>query len=105
MAKTSLGRAAYVLALVGGILMVLLSLLGFLGMAFMMPFEMSGLRLFAGFGAILTLILGVVAIIGSKRVTELLWAIILIIIGFIGGGIGGLLVLVGGILGLVARYI
>jgi hypothetical protein len=94
-AKTSLGRAAYVLALVGGILMVLLSLLGFLGMAFMMPFEMPGPRLFAGFGAILTLILGVVAIIGSKRVTELLWAIILIIIGLVGGGgIGGLLVLV-----------
>ena len=59
---------------------------------------------FAGF-AILALILGVVAIVGSKHVTELLWAIILIIIGYVGGGIGGILVLIGGILGLISKYI
>lgn len=104
MAKTSLGRAAYLLVLVGGILMILLSVLGFLGMAFM-SFGMLGLGLFAGFGAILGIILGIVAIFGSKHVTELLWAIILIVVGLVGGGIGGLLVLVGGILGLLSKYI
>jgi len=103
-AKTSLGRAAYLLVLVGGILMILLSVLGFLGMAFM-SFGMLGLGLFAGFGAILGIILGIVAIFGSKHVTELLWAIILIVVGLVGGGIGGLLVLVGGILGLLSKYI
>ncbi len=83
--------------------MVLLSLLGFLGMAFMSMMSFGMPHFFGGFD-ILTLILGVVAIIGAKRVTELLWAIILIIIGLIGGGIGGILVLIGGILGLVSRY-
>jgi len=101
-AKTSLGRIAYLLVLVGGILMILLSVLSFLGMAFM-SFGMLGL--FAGFGAILGIILGIVAIFGSKHVTELLWAIILIVVGLVGGGIGGLLVLVGGILGLLSKYI
>jgi len=105
MAKGSLGRVAYILVLVGGILLVVFGLLSLVGMAGMMAFNMPGLGLFAGFGAILGLILGIVAIIGSKRVMDLIWAIILIIIGFIGGGIGGLLVLIGGILGLVARYI
>ena len=104
MAKDSLGRVAYILALVGGILMVLFGLLSLVGMAVMMPFSIPGLGLFAGFGAILGLILGIIAIIGSKRVMDLIWAIILIIIGFV-GGIGGLLVLIAGILGLVARYI
>lgn len=107
MANPSLGRVAYVLALVGGILLVIFSLLGLLGYAFMgmMSFGMGGF--FAG-SEILSLILGIVAVIFAKRVTDLVWAIILIIIGIIieiiGGGIGGLLVLLGGILGLVAKY-
>ncbi len=59
-----------------------------------------------GFGSgIIGLILGVVAIIGSRRATDLLWAIVLIIVGYFGGGIGGLLVLIAGILGLIARFI
>lgn len=105
MRKGEVGHIAYILVLVGGILMVILSLLSLIGMAIMIPFEMPGPHLFAGFGAILGLILGIVAIVGSKRVTDLLWAIILIIVGFIGGGIGGLLVIIGGILGLIAKYV
>lgn len=104
MAKTSLGQVAYVLALVGGILMVLFALFGFLGMAVMMSFEMPGAH-FAGLGAILGLVLGIVAIVGSKHATELVWAIVLIIVGYVGGGIGGILVLIGGILGLVSKYV
>lgn len=105
MAKTSLGRVAYLLVLIGGILMILLSVLSFLGMAFMSFGMMPGLGLFASFGAIVGIILGIVAIFGSKHVTELLWAIILIVVGLVGGGIGGLLVLVGGIIGLLSKYI
>ncbi len=105
MAKTSLGRVAYILVLVGGILMVLFSLLGLLGYAMMSMMSFGMPRFFGGF-AILGLVLGVVAIIGSKRVTELIWAIILIVIGLIGGGgIGGILVLIGGILGLISKYV
>lgn len=103
MAKHSLGEIAYILALVGGILMVLFALLGFLGRGVMMAFEMPGAH-FAGLGAMLGLILGIVAIVGSKHATDLVWAIVLIIVGYVGGGIGGVLVLVGGILGLV-KYV
>ncbi len=105
MAKTSLGRLAYVLALVGGILLILLSVLSFVGMAFMTSIGLPRLGLFAGFGAIVGIILGIIAIYLSKRVTELLSAVVLIVVGLVGGGIGGLLVLVGGILGLVSRYV
>lgn len=103
MAKHSLSYFAYVLALVGGILMVVFSLFGFLGYAIMsMSFGMP--HFFGGFD-IVVLILGLVAIFISKRANDLIWAIVLIIIGILGSGIGGLLVLVGGILGLISKYV
>lgn len=102
MAKSSLGRPAYLLALIGGILMVLLRLLGFVGFA-MVSMMSFGWRPFAGF-EILGLILGIVAIIIAKRATEPFWAIVLIVIGAIGGGFAALLVLLGGVLGLISKY-
>ena len=105
MAKNTVGTLAYILALVGGILMVVLRVLGFLGFAMvsMMGFGMP--RLFPGY-EILGLVLGIVAIIIAKRATEPLWAIVLIVIGIIAlQGIGALLVLLGGILGLISKYV
>ena len=103
MAKGLLGRVAYILVLIGGILMVLFRLLAFLGFTMGVSFGMP--RLFPGY-EILGLILGIVAIILAKRVTEPLWAIILILIGiFAFQGPGALLVLLGGILGLISKYI
>ena len=105
MAKSSLGRVAYILALIGGILMVVFRLLGFLGFAVMGMMSFGMPRLFPGY-EILGLILGIIAILISKRATEPLWAIVLIVIGIIDlQGIGALLVLLGGILGLASKYV
>jgi hypothetical protein len=104
MAKSSLGRPAYLLVLIGGILMVVLRLLGLLGfsMVSMMGFGMQ--RPFPGY-EILGIILGIVAIIFAKRVTQPLWAVVFVVIGLIDlQGIGALLVLLGGILGLISHY-
>ncbi len=80
-------------------------LLTFVGMAFMM-FMPSMLGSLAGsFWGIIQIILGIVAIYGAKRATDLTWAIVLIVVGLIGGGLGGILVLIGGILGLVSKYV
>jgi hypothetical protein len=54
------------------------------------------------------IILGIIAIAGARRVVDVLWAAILIVIGIIAGGTGNLpalLVLLGGILGLIAWII
>ena len=99
-----LGKAAYYLALIGGILLVVFGLLALVGYAISLPFNVPLRGMTFGF-AFLPLILGIVAIIGAKRVSELLWAIILLIVGFLGGGIGGLLVLLGGLLGLILHFI
>jgi hypothetical protein len=101
--KSGLGYFGYILAIIGGILMIIFSILGMLSYAVALPFQSPVAGLFGA--GIITLILGIVAVVGSKRVTQLLWAIVLIIVGFVGGGIGGLLVLIGGILGLLTHFI
>ncbi len=98
MADTSLTRVAYVLALVGGILMVIFGFLGLVASSFGDPIFHWGFA----YGGLITLILGVVAVLLSKNAGKLAWAIVLIIIGAIGGGIGGILVLLGGVIGLVS---
>jgi len=106
MANSLLERLAFILALIGGILMVVFRLLGFLG--FTTSAYSFGLpRLFPGY-EILGLVLGLVAIIIaiSKRAAQPLWAIVLVVIGIIAlQGIGALLVLLGGILGLISKYV
>ena len=101
--NSSVRELGYILALIGGILIVLLSLAGMLNFTVNIPFQ-SPLLGYFGVG-IISLILGIVALYGAKRVSVLLWAVALIVIGFLGGGIGGLLVLLGGITGLISRYI
>ena len=83
--------------------MIIFSLLALIRYSIALPFQ-SPIAGYFGVG-IISLILGIVAVFGSKRAGELLWAIVLIIVGFIGGGIGGLLVLIGGILGLISHFI
>ena len=101
--KGTLAHLGYVLVTVGGIIMVILGLLGMLSYAVTMPFA-SPIGRFFGEG-IITIILGIIAAVLSKRAHELLWAVVLIAIGLLGGGIAGLLVLIGGILGLLAHFI
>ncbi len=96
MSGTELSRVAYYLALIGGVLMIVLGLVGFFGSfgAFVFHWGYS-------YGEIVTVIMGIIAVIGAKNVNTLTWAIVLIVVGLIGGGLGGLLVLLGGIFGLL----
>jgi hypothetical protein len=96
-----LGKISYVLVVVGGIVMVLSGIASLIGMTILAPSVLG----FVFGGYILQMILGVAAFILAKRVKELLWAIVLVIIGFIGGGIGGVLVVLGGIASLIVIFL
>jgi hypothetical protein len=96
MSTTSVSTIAYYLALIGGALMILFGLIGFFG-----SFGAYYLHWGYTYGGIVTIVMGIIAVIGAKSVNTLVWAIVLIIVGLIGGGLGGVLVLLGGILGLV----
>jgi hypothetical protein len=101
--KGTIATFGYILALVGGVVVILLSLATLLNFPVYLPFR-SPLGGYFGIGVV-TLILGVVAVFGSKRVNELVWAVIVMAVGFLAGGIGGLLALLGGLVGLLSKYI
>jgi len=88
--------------LLGGIIIIAFSLASLAHYPLYLPIQVP-LGSYVGIGVI-SLILGVVAVFGSKRVNELVWGIVVMAVGFLTGGIGGLLALIGGLVGLLARY-
>lgn len=102
----SLSRIGYILALIGGIIILLFGILDILGVvagAFRI-FSLS--RFFSGtLSSIVQVAIGVVCIIGSKYVRNIIWAIVLLILGIIADNPGGLLVIIGAIIGLVSTLL
>jgi uncharacterized membrane protein len=100
---SSLSHTGYILALIGGILIVLSGVFSLLGVAAQFFQALSFLPLFSGtLRALFQIIIGIVCITFSRYLSTLTWAIILLILGIIAGNIGGTLVLVGAILGLIS---
>jgi len=105
MRNASLSKLAYVLALIGGIILLIQGILSLIGMAVSFPVIYASPLGHFGYFAIITIILGIVAIYGSKRLKDLMWAVVLLIVGFVAGGLGGLLVLLGAICALILHFI
>ncbi len=101
----TLAYAGYILALIGGIIIVILALLTIIGSPFFAYSVLGAVD--ALISGIIMLIIGVVCVIGSKFVGHLGWAIVLLILGIvaggIGGSIGGALVIIGALLGLISK--
>ena len=58
----------------------------------------------ANTGPLLGVIVGVVALVASSRIKEEAIAIIMAVLGFLAGGLGGVLVAIGGIWAIISRY-
>ena len=58
----------------------------------------------ANTGPLLGVIVGVVALVASSRISQEPIAIIMAVLGFLAGGWGGVLVAIGGIWALITRY-
>ena len=56
------------------------------------------------FGPLLGIIVGVVALVASSRIKDEAIAIVMAVLGFLAGGLGGILVAIGGIWALISRY-
>jgi len=95
-------KVGYGLALLGGIVIIVLSLAALAHYPLYLPIQVP-LAGYFGIGLI-SLILGIVAVFGSKHVNELIWGVVLLIVGFLAGGVGGLLAIIGGLVGLLSRY-
>lgn len=99
----SLAYAGYIIALIGGIIIVIFGLLRLLGTGFLVfsPLAFLGSLVFA----VAEIIIGIICIIGARYVSTLVWGIILLILGLIAGNIGGTLVVLGALLGIVSTLI
>ena len=91
----------YILALIGGILIIVFGLLGLIGNSLGSAFSPAGHYLSGAMYSIVAIVIGVICVIGSKSVGTLVWAIVLLVLGIVSGGIGGALVILGALLGLV----
>ena len=99
----TLAYAGYIIGLIGGVILILFGLLGFLSIV-LVPFSPLYYLGVSAHGLI-TLIIGIIGIIASRYVSRLEWAIVIIILGVIAAGVGGTLLVLAGLLGLLSKLI
>ena len=103
---TTLPYIGYILALIGGIIIILFGLLDLLEVGGRIFRDISLLSFLSGTTrALFQIIIGIVCTVGSKFVSKLVWATVLLILGIVAGTIGGTLVAIGAILGIVAQLL
>ena len=88
--------------LIGGILIIVFGFLGLIGSSFGSAFSPAGYYVSGALYSVVAIIIGVICVIGSRSVGTLVWAIVLLVLGIVSGGIGGVLVILGALLGLVS---
>ncbi len=98
--KTEFGELARILVLIGGILLVVFGFLTVVGASF----EIRNLGVSIS-GTWFGIAVGLIALWGHRYVREVVWAVILLVLGYAAGGLGGLLVLLGGLIGLLMRFV
>ena len=94
----SLARAVL---LIGGILAIAF---GATGLGANLSRYTTASAALANTGPILGIIVGVVALVASSRIKEEAIAMVMAVLGFLAGGVGGVLVAIGGIWALISRY-
>lgn len=99
----TLSYVGYILVLVGGIIVLLFGLFDLLEVGVHIFRDISMLSFLSGtLRALAQVVIGIICIIGSKFVSNLVWAIVLLVLGIVAGTLGGSLVVIGAILGLVS---
>jgi hypothetical protein len=94
---------SYILALIGGIIISLFGLFDLLEVGVRVFRDISLLSFLGGTTrALFEIVVGIVCAIGSKFVRNLVWAIVLLVLGLVAGTIGGTLVVIGAILGIAS---
>ena len=97
---------ARLLLLIGGIILILGAVLqvssdirGFLDLAPRVP----SLGLISS--ALIGILVGVLALVGAGQISNPAWNIILLVLGFIVGSLGGILIFIGALIALVATFV
>jgi hypothetical protein len=104
--KKSLRTLARVLFLLGGLVLILGAVLQVgVGLSGLLDFAPRIPSLGSLVGLLLAVIVGILALAGIGQVSNPAWSIVLLILGFLAGGLGGILVMIGAIIALVAVFV
>jgi hypothetical protein len=96
---------ARLLVLVGGIVLLIGGLLQATGVGAVRDFATNLARIGSLTGIVVAVLVGILALVGSKEVANPAWSLILLILGIFVGSLGGILVFIGGLIGLIAHYV
>jgi|SRR2546425_6112018 len=104
--KSSLYSLGRLLLVIGGLVLILgavLEVVGGLGGLFDLNFRISSLGFLTG--VVIAIIAGVVAFIGAGQISNAALNIILLILGYLAGGLGGILVILGALVALITKFV
>ena len=99
-----LGRFEFSFALIvaGALTLIIVNLIKGLGIAdFVIPFYWLMPSRYI-FPLIMGVRAGLIALISSRRIHSTMWTFVPIFAGFVAGGIGGILIIIGGLLALIS---
>ena len=96
---------ARLLVLIGGIVLLVSGILEAANVGGLMDLGINLARLGSFTGIVVGIIVGILALMGSREVANPAWSLILLILGLFVGSLGGILVFIGGLIGLVSHYV
>ena len=99
-AKVEVKELSRILVLIGGVLLIIFGLFTVLGGSFESRYVGISLS-----GSIFGILVGLIALFGNTRIGQPVWAVILAVLGYFAGGLGGLLVLLGSLIALIMHYV
>jgi hypothetical protein len=101
----ALQSLARILILVGGVVLLVGAVLQVIDVRSILDLTPSVRSLSLFTSALIGIFVGVLALIGASQVSSAVWCVILMVLGYLVGSLGGILIFIGALIGLVVTLV